>query len=382
MAKFRGKAGPAIFAALALAAALLACTVTEAPAASPAGPFNAVIAKWHNNHTAAIAISYDIVVRPEWVAEVNEYAREQGVVMDYEVVTGYPYGGEAPVFSGADDAKLAYLKSELLPQGFGYFGHGHNHIDHDELAYGDALESFQTCYEVMEDWGLKPVAYAYPRNGGQERETQQALADAGFLSGRLITTRERDFYHLAEDEVAPENWFALGSVEMQSREFDNCGACVNDNGELVPILDKALERRAWVILTYHNIGRPEGWGWYDGEEFKKDVRAVAGRDFWKGTLNDITLYARERERAAIEIATVGDYGTAAGWVELTLSDGLDNGRFDQPLTVLFEQPAEWVGKVFTVVQEGEVVGEFSFDKRRAMVSLQPNERVYVMRLKP
>lgn len=380
MAKFKVKVGPAVL--VALAAALLACTVTAAPEATPAAPLNAVIAKWHNNHTAAISINYDIVARRDIVAEVNDYALEQGVVLDYELVTGYPYDGDKPVFSGPADAKLAYLKSELLPQGFGYFGHGHNHINHDELSYGEALESFQTCYAVMEDWGLKPVAYAYPRNGGQERETQQALAAAGFLSGRLITTRERDFYHLADSELAPENWFALGSVEMQSLEFDNCGACVNDNGELVPILDQALELGAWVILTYHNIGRPEGWGWYDGEEFRKDVRAVAGRDFWNAPLNDITLYARERERAAIAITAIGNYRTAAGYVELTLADGLDNGRFDQPLTVLFEQPAEWVGKTFTVAQDDIVVGEFRFDTRRAMISLLPNERPYTLRLKP
>ena len=77
--------------------------------------------------------------------------------------------------------------SELVPQGFSYFGHGHNHIDHDELSYEEALESFQANYDTMKDWGMKPVAYGYPRSAGHEEETQLALENAGFLSGRLLT---------------------------------------------------------------------------------------------------------------------------------------------------------------------------------------------------
>lgn len=380
MGKIRVKAGAALLAVL--TAALLACISAPPPTATPAPPLNATIAKWHNNHTAALSINYDIPVSRDRVAEVNAYALAQGVVMDYELVTGYPYQGERPVFSGPQDEKLLYLKSELLPQGFGYFGHGHNHIDHDALSYADALQSFQTCYATMQDWGLKPVAYAYPRGAGWEGETQRALAAAGFLSGRLQTTNPGQFYQIAGAETAPENWFALKSLEMQSINFDNCAGCINDNAELLPILEEALERTAWVILTYHNIGQPEGWGWYDLAEFKKDVKAVAARDFWNAPLNAVTLYAREREKAAISIAASGDYRTAAGRVELTLSDGLDNARFDQPLTILFDQPAEWIGWTFTVAQDGQAVGEFSFDTRRAMVSLQPNERPYQLRLKP
>lgn len=380
MAKLKIKAGAALLAVL--TAILGACVPAPPPTATPAPPLNATIAKWHNNHTAALSLNYDIPVRRDRVAEVNAYALAQGVVMDYELVTGYPFQGERPVFSGPEDEKLIYLKAELLPQGFGYFGHGHNHIDHDALSYAEALQSFQACYAVMQDWGLKPVAYAYPRGAGWERETQRALAAAGFLSGRLQTTNPRQFYHLSGPETAPDNWFALKSVEMQSIAFDNCAACINDNTELLPILEEALARTAWVILTYHNIGQPEGWGWYDLAEFKKDVKAVAARDFWNASLNAVTLYAREREQAAISLATFGDYRTAAGRVELTLSDGLDNARFDQPLTILFDQPAEWIGQPFTVAQDGQVIGEFSFDTRRARVSLQPNERPYTIRLKP
>ena len=140
------------------------------------------------------------------------------------------------------------------------------------------------------------------------------------------------------------------SLEMQSIEFEGCDNCINDNDELTPILDEALARTAWVILTYHSIGQRH-WGWYDWDEFRKDVQSIAARDFWTASMNDITLYVRERENAVITVEPVeGSAGTES--IEITLSDGLDNVRFNQPLTILFDQPTDWVGRPFTVSQNG------------------------------
>ena len=58
-------------------------------------------------------------------------------------------------------------------------------------------------------------------------------------------------------------------------------------------------------------------------------------------MNDITLYVRERENAVTTVELVeGGGGTES--IEITLSDGLDNVRFNQSLTILFDQPTDWV----------------------------------------
>ena len=309
---------------------------------------------------------------------------EQSLVLGYELVTGSTYWGQ-PLYSGANDARLVYLFEELIPKGFGYFGHGHDHIDHDLLSYDDALESFRTNYETMKDWGLKPVAYAYPRNAGKDEETQRALEASGFLSGRLQAYKADRFYNIPGDSKTPDDWFALMAVPMQSIEFstdfsDPCQECVNDNNELEPVLDEALNRTAWVILVYHNIGNPKGFGWYDWGEFQKDIQSIARRDFWTAPMNDITLYAREREKASIKVETFGeDKIDDPDRIEITVSDGLDNAIFDQPLTILFDLPADWVGESFTVSQDGEQLDRRGFDAASARVSLEPNERPYVLR---
>ena len=352
---------------------------TPVPATTTA-PLNASVAKWFGNHTAAISITNDDWPIPGREPDIDSYVMGQGLVMGYEIVTGNSFHGNR-IFSGPDDERIVYLMSELVPKGFSYFGHGHNHIDHDELSYEDALESFQANYDAMKDWGMKPVAYAYPRSAGHEEETQRALEAAGFLSGRLQTVNSREFYNMPGAQLAPDNWFGLMSLEMQSIEFQGCDKCINDNDELTPILDEALEQTAWVILTYHAIGKPESWGWYDYDEFRKDIQSIAARDFWTASMNDITLYVRERANAVITVEVVeGSVGTES--IEITLSDGLNNVRFNQPLTILFDQPTDWVGRPFTVSQDGELLAELVFDTEMAMLSLKPNERPHVLRPRP
>ena len=111
--------------------------------------------------------------------DIDSYVLEQGLVMGYEVVTGNSFSGDR-IFSGPDDERIAYLMSELVPQGFSYFGHGHNHIDHDELSYEEALESFQANYDTMIDWGMTPVAYGYPRSAGMKKRRNGLWRLQGF----------------------------------------------------------------------------------------------------------------------------------------------------------------------------------------------------------
>lgn len=358
------------------------------PDAADAAPLNARVAKWFDNHAAAITIAYDggvgrihdgdvgragATLRYDPFAE-EIHAMKHGLILDYEVVT-------ALHLRRLDwtRAPFDYLMQSLVPQGFGYFGHGHWHNDHDLLSYAEALESFRLCFAVMRNLGMRPIAYAYPRGAGWEEETQRALADAGFLSGRLQASEPDLYYNLPGSRREPDDWFALQAVPMESAAFaQNDQTRINDNRELRPVLDEALRQTAWLILTYHNIGSESGYGWYEADEFEKDLQSIAARDFWNGTMNDVTLYARERANAAL-VAEKRGRGAAAR-IAITLADGLDNARFNHPLTVLLDLPPDWVGQPLALWQDGVRLDGFVFDAETAMLALQPNERPYVMLL--
>ena len=373
---------------LAAAAGLLgSCAPSGPPSSGPpsSGP-RIAIAKWFDNHAAAISITYD--GWPDPMAPVDDLAADLGLMLDYQLVTQrYVKRDDLPDWVEHDLTDLiphavpgvvldhvADHPSALLPPGFSYFGHGHWHVDHDTLTYAQAYESFRLCFEFMERMGLKPVAYAYPRGGGTKTEVQRALADAGFLAGRL---GEGAFPYIVPDaETAPQNWYGLPTVVMESYDFQQCDGCINDTAELTPILDTALERTAWIIPMYHSIGR-SGWGFYRFEDFRRDMQAVADRDFWAASMNDVALYIRERETAAAAMDTTEQDGVTTA-IRVTLSDGLDNDRFDQPLTLIFTPPADWRGRPVRVTQNGRLVDWVFPDTETVLVSLPPDEEPYVL----
>ena len=161
-----------------------------------------------------------------------------GLVLDFELVTqGYAEGLPDWVehdlteliphaVPGVSLSKFEEQTIEsnlaLTKHGFGFYGHGHWHVNHDVLTYAQAYDSFRLCFEVMQKLGLKPVAYAYPRGGGHEEETRRALADAGFLSGRLAEQAGQSPYIVADSSTSPEDWFFLPAIVMESYDFQQC----------------------------------------------------------------------------------------------------------------------------------------------------------------
>ena len=68
-------------------------------------------------------------------------------------------------------------------------------------------------------------------------------------------------------------------------------------------------------------------------------------------------------------------------ISVTLSDGLDNDRFDQPLTLIVTPPADWRGRPVRVTQNGRHVEWIFPDAETAqtvLVSLPPDEESFVL----
>ena len=41
----------------------------------------------------------------------------------------------------------------MQPDGFQFFGHGHQHVSHDAMTFGDAKASFTRCFDTMRSLG-------------------------------------------------------------------------------------------------------------------------------------------------------------------------------------------------------------------------------------
>ena len=325
----------------------------------------AKIARWYNNRAAAVSITYDHgnpVTKSN--KRINKFVIDNGLTMDYEIVT-HSY------------LRTRYGKKnlfrEVITPGLGYFGHGHKHIDHDQLSYEEALASFKKCYQTISDFGLKPIAYAYPQGGGNKPETRKALADAGFLCGRLhFSNGMTNPYIVPDVQLEPEDWFALPTLVMQDKGTRQCKKCVSTNEELIPYLDETIRRGAWIILTYHAIGEENQYGFFKLEEFKKNIYSIKERNFWNASMNAVTLYIRERLHAEVKLVPVLKHKKIEE-ILVTVADGLPNDIYDQPLTILLDLPGSWINKPLALVEKEKILNTFVVDSSNGMISIKPDE---------
>lgn len=333
--------------------------------------FQVEVLKWHDGRQAAVSLTLDGAWgthRDHHLASDEVMARE--MAMDIEMVTAiYQQSKNRPL--------LQQMRRELMPHGIHFYGHGHEHIDHDSLSFEEALASFRRCFNLMTAWGLRPRAYAYPSSAGYETATQLANRQAGFICARGSSIKPAEFSICPNDTTEPANWYYLPSVVMAEEESINY---VNSHRELEPILADALERRAWVILMYHAVGIPEGWGYYPLSEFARDLDYIKERDFWSANLDMAAAYIQERNAFALEITRVEQRKGRRSY-ELVFADGLDNEVYDQLLTLEFRFDPGL--KVRSVHFEPPLGGQADFAVADTTVRLNilPDEQTYRMALR-
>ncbi len=331
-------------------------------------PINISLAKWPMNRSGAISITYDGAPGKPNEFAARKIVESYGLRIDYELVTSL-------IHEYASDLEL--MQDQLIPAGYQFFGHGHRHVNHDRLSMEESKKDFTLCYQEMEKLGLEPVAYAYPEGAGHKSRTQEALNEAGFLSGRMHNAKDAKHpYITPDDELVPENWFALPALVMQDITVKNCTLCCNNHDELVPFLIETGRRNAWLIVAYHALGDPGTYGWYPMDEFRKDMEAISRSDLYPGSMNDITKYVYERQRASLSVQPNGP-----DQYLLTLTDGLSDERLNFPLTLIFRWPQAMRGKYFRFETGGKLLMDGRCTEQPSLVNMVPNEQPVYLSLK-
>jgi len=117
--------------------------------------------------------------------------------------------------------------------------------------------------------------------------------------------------------------------------------------QMKSLTEQAVSQRKWLIPCLHGFGPGEYGGW-SSAQFLEYLDYLKGRsDLWVAPFATVIKYMRERGTATL--AVVAETGEAA---TLNLTDTLDNGLFNLPLTLRSEVPASW-GDV--KVQQGGVI---------------------------
>jgi peptidoglycan/xylan/chitin deacetylase (PgdA/CDA1 family) len=333
--------------------------------------FELEVLKWPEGRRAAVSITYDAPfgTHPDHHL-ATDAVLSRGLTMDIEMVT-------AIYATPENRGLLENIRNELLPRGIHFFGHGHRHINHDSLSYEENLAEFQLCFDLMTRWGLRPRAYAYPGSAGRLAQTQLANRNAGFLCARGMSVDPAQFSICPDSTTVPANWFYLPSVVLAQDESINY---VNNHQELEPILAEALERRAWVVLMYHAVGIPEGWGYYPLVDFEKDLDYLAGHDFWSANMDMAALYIKERNAFVPQLRQAQETKGQRSFA-LTLGDGLDNEVYDQLLTLEFRFGERLKGQTLHVEPALEGQADFPVSEGIARLRALPDEQTYLLSLR-
>ena len=298
--------------------------------------------KWPGGRQAAVSITYDGAFHHG--RHLVPLVQSRGLRLDYEVVT-YTHQ-TVPVLH----ASLGEMRA-LMEEGFHFFGHGHKHDLHDDFPESYVRESFDTCFQLMRQWGLNPRAYAYPGSAGTQAFVQAANRDAGFICARGDDRLDwGNYYIVPEEQMEPVNWYFLPSVVMGT----TYASMVGSHDELRPILEQNLERGSWVILMYHAVGIPEGWGYYPLPEFERDLDWLVGNDVWVTHLDEGCAYIRQRAQVDIGVEPVEHIPGCRSY-DVTLDDGLDPRVYDQALSFELLPPEDFAAANMIVVVTDEGV---------------------------
>jgi hypothetical protein len=323
-----------------------------------------VVEKWRGGATAAISLNLDATwgLHPSIRRATNE-AIARGLPMDLELVSAII---EMPEYQHL----LADYREQLLPNGIRFFGHGHTHALHDTMEFDAAYESFRTNYLLMEDWGLAPKAYAYPGSSGERMSTQLANQMAGFICARGYSFGWDDFFITPHDILEPPNWYFLPSVVMGNASY----RYIDQHEKLVPILDESVKRRAWTILMYHSIGFPEGWSYYPLEDFRRDLDAIQGRDFWVANMDAVASYVQERANVSFQLQGIQE--DSEGFeIDLIVDDGLPDAIFEEPLTVVLRTSY----RLESI--QGDPAALLSFEEHEATFEVIPTQAPIVVKVR-
>jgi len=331
--------------------------------------FKIEVLKWFGGHQSAISITYDAAWGMHYsIPIVVDEVVKRGLRMDFEIVP--------KLYNNEDNYHfIEEMRSELIPKGVHFFGHGYSHDNHDSLSFEDAYNSFKVCFDLMAEWGLNPKVYAYPFSAGQKPSTQLANKLAGFLCARGGTYDQSKFFICAENEDEPENWYFLPSIPVDEKY----NRSVQNHEEMANILDQALKKSSWVIIMYHCIGMENRFAYYPFSEFEKDLNQISGNDFWSGNMDMIACYIKERLNFKYEVSPLETNHEFWDY-EVYFKDDLNNEIYNQPLTLQFQFSPNTVSDSLFIEPSVESKNIFKIYNGKTQLNIIPDENKYRIRL--
>ena len=289
----------------------------------PSNPGDAEICLWKDDKIAPVCFTVDDNSAPDvpWWMEMGE---KYGFPVTWFIISKNVGGNGV---GGTWD-----LWREVLAKGHDVQSHTHTHLHVDEPGWESIDWEYTESKKLIEENlpGHRVRFLAYP-GGPNSKLNDRVVAGKIYAGARGVTGTL----------VSPNQVDYMGVRAITGSSFDNPAAKWADFRRALDPNDKVF--RSWGIYIYHMVK--------DKNADLHVFQFVADNKdkLWTGTFGDISLYAQERDTAALKVTE-----NSSSKIAFTLEDKMDDKTFDYPLTVKVRLPDAWKGVKAT--QDGKDVG--------------------------
>lgn len=299
--------------------------------------FSPQIARWYGFSPAAASLTFDDGTYDQYAA-AWPVLEEEGVKGTFYLAAGLI---EAGIWNdnGTERKMMSWENARTIAStGHEIGSHSLNHPDMTRRGT-DIRKELEESRDLLEEriTGIAVETFCWPH--WRETPALEKEAEAYYISARsgngIIS------YYLSRKGGIPSDppvdMYAVNALGILR------GA---DSGEWHSVADEILARGSWFVASYHGVEGEDltvgetGWSSLPLEDFRDSVRFIRDRGFWVDTFSAVTKYIRERDAAEIRLSLDSDTLT------LTVDDRLDDGIYNQPLTISLAVPDNW--KTMTV----------------------------------
>ncbi len=259
------------------------------------------VATWHENKTAAFTFTFD-----------DGYDSHVFIAAPLLAERGFP----GTFFIIAGNVWWDQWRQTVVPLGHEIGSHSMTHPDLTQLSTSQAQQEIVQSKATIEANIPGPcLTFAYPY-GAYNPTIETMVRDAGYIGARTVIG---DFNYPTTDPYQLATFTPSAPSDLQSMEG---------------LADGAIKDRKWMVALFHQLSGPYA-AWHT-PTFVEYLDYVKSKDFWFGTFASVVKYMQERDTASLMVVS-----QTSDQIVLSLTDGMNDAIYDEPLTLRSEIPATW-----------------------------------------
>ena len=154
--------------------------------------------------------------------------------------------------------------------------------------------------------------------------SNQTLTATYYIAGRICSG--------ALVSATPSNFYQISSIICGSQ------GSVNSTASFISKFTTAASQNKWCVFLIHGIDNDGGWSPLSSTILNGSLQYLdANRDiFWEATFLNVVKYIKERNNVS-----VSEISSTSEAVTVSVTDILDDGIYDYPVTIRRPLPAGW-----------------------------------------